>query len=63
MSHDDFSPSSSLSASSAAPAGSYVVVARRYRPKTFEDLVGQGQMIQALVNAINTNRVGHAYLF
>ncbi|MHB0959886.1 MAG: DNA polymerase III subunit gamma/tau [Pirellulaceae bacterium] len=38
-------------------------MARRYRPKTFEDLVGQGQMIQALVNAINTNRVGHAYLF
>jgi DNA polymerase-3 subunit gamma/tau len=41
----------------------YVVVARRYRPQSFEDLVGQGQVSQALGNAINTNRVGHAYLF
>ena len=48
---------------SAAAPSSYVVVARRYRPKTFEDLVGQQQMTQALINAINTNRVGHAYLF
>jgi DNA polymerase-3 subunit gamma/tau len=43
--------------------GEYVVVARRYRPKSFEELVGQGQVSQALSNAINTNRVGHAYLF
>lgn len=42
---------------------SYVVVARRYRPRTFADLVGQEQISQALINAINTNRVGHAYLF
>ncbi len=64
MSHDDSSarPSQSPGASVAA-SGSYVVVARRYRPKTFEDLVGQQQMTQALINAINTNRVGHAYLF
>jgi DNA polymerase-3 subunit gamma/tau len=41
----------------------YVVVARRYRPQSFQDLVGQGQVSQALGNAINTNRVGHAYLF
>lgn len=41
----------------------YVVVARRYRPQSFDDLVGQGQVSQALGNAINTNRVGHAYLF
>lgn len=43
--------------------GEYVVVARRYRPKTFGDLVGQQQVSQALSNAITTNRVGHAYLF
>jgi DNA polymerase-3 subunit gamma/tau len=41
----------------------YVVVARRYRPQSFADLVGQGQVSQALSNAINTHRVGHAYLF
>src|SRR5690242_13132814 len=43
--------------------GDYVVVARRYRPQTFADLVGQQHVAQALANAINTNRVGHAYLF
>ncbi|MCP4192998.1 MAG: DNA polymerase III subunit gamma/tau [Planctomycetaceae bacterium] len=43
--------------------GEYVVVARRYRPQSFEDLVGQGTVSQALCNAITTDRVGHAYLF
>jgi DNA polymerase III subunit gamma/tau len=41
----------------------YVVVARRYRPQDFSQLIGQGQVAQALANAITTNRVGHAYLF
>jgi DNA polymerase III subunit gamma/tau len=41
----------------------YVVVARRYRPQIFEELVGQEHVAQALSNAISTNRVGHAYLF
>lgn len=50
-------------APTAEASGEYVVVARRYRPQTFEDLVGQGQVSQALRNAINTHRVGHAYLF
>ncbi len=44
-------------------SGQYVVVARRYRPQGFGDLVGQGMVSQALSNAINTDRVGHAYLF
>ena len=43
--------------------GEYVVVARRYRPQNFTELVGQNQVSQALANAIATNRVGHAYLF
>jgi DNA polymerase-3 subunit gamma/tau len=43
--------------------GDYVVVARRYRPQVFGDLVGQGLVSQALKNAILTDRVGHAYLF
>src|SRR5258707_3952604 len=46
-----------------APAGEYVVVARRSRPQNFTELVGQNQVSQALANAITTNRVGHAYLF
>lgn len=44
-------------------SGKYTVVARRYRPKTFAELVGQSTVSQALLNAIHTNRVGHAYLF
>ncbi len=43
--------------------GNYVVVARRYRPRGFNELVGQEHVCRALVNAIETNRVGHAYLF
>jgi DNA polymerase-3 subunit gamma/tau len=43
--------------------GKYTVVARRYRPKTFAELVGQSTVAQALLSAINSNRVGHAYLF
>ncbi|MFN3531250.1 MAG: DNA polymerase III subunit gamma/tau [Candidatus Brocadia sp.] len=41
---------------------SYVVLARRYRPQTFEDLVGQGPIVTTLRNAIRSNRVAHAYL-
>jgi DNA polymerase-3 subunit gamma/tau len=41
----------------------YTVVARRYRPKDFSELVGQQTIVQALTTAIQTNRVGHAYLF
>ena len=46
-----------------AHAHSYVVVARRYRPQAFEELIGQEHVAQALSNAIQTDRVGHAYLF
>lgn len=41
----------------------YTVVARRYRPKSFQELVGQEHISQALGKAIATGRVGHAYLF
>ena len=46
-----------------ARGAEYVVVARRYRPQTFEELLGQEHVARALSNAISTNRVGHAYLF
>ena len=41
----------------------YQVVARRYRPQAFEELVGQEPIAKALSNAIQGNRIGHAYLF
>jgi DNA polymerase-3 subunit gamma/tau len=46
-----------------AVGGHYVVVARRYRPRGFDELVGQQHVGRALRNAIETSRVGHAYLF
>ena len=46
-----------------AKSGEYVVVARRYRPQSFADLVGQGVVARGLCNALTTDRVGHAYLF
>jgi DNA polymerase-3 subunit gamma/tau len=49
--------------SNAAGHGEYVVVARRYRPQSFGQLIGQDLVSQALKNAILTDRVGHAYLF
>jgi DNA polymerase-3 subunit gamma/tau len=41
----------------------YTVLARRYRPQQFSDLVGQEPVAQALTNALASNRVAHAYLF
>jgi DNA polymerase-3 subunit gamma/tau len=45
------------------PQEGYTVLARRYRPQTFTDLVGQEPVAQALANALKGNRVAHAYLF
>jgi DNA polymerase-3 subunit gamma/tau len=45
------------------PGREYTVVARRYRPQQFADLVGQEPVAQALTNAIKSGRVAHAYLF
>jgi DNA polymerase-3 subunit gamma/tau len=47
----------------AAPASRYTVIARRYRPQSFEELVGQEHVARALQQAITSDRVGHAYLF
>src|SRR5580700_9212034 len=41
----------------------YTVVARRYRPQQFADLVGQETVALALKNALTSDRVAHAYLF
>ncbi len=42
---------------------SYVVLARKYRPKNFAEMVGQEHVVQALGNALRTQRLHHAYLF
>src|SRR5919201_4217608 len=47
----------------AATAAEYTVLARRYRPQQFNALVGQEPVARALVNALESNRVAHAYLF
>lgn len=41
----------------------YLAMARAWRPSQFEDLVGQGHVVQTLRNALKFNRVSHAYLF
>jgi DNA polymerase-3 subunit gamma/tau len=42
---------------------SYLVLTRKYRPKTFTEMVGQEHVVQALTNALTTQRLHHAYLF
>jgi DNA polymerase-3 subunit gamma/tau len=42
---------------------SYQVIARKYRPQRFSDVVGQDHVTQTLANAIQQNRIAHAYLF
>ena len=46
-----------------APAGeSYQVLARKYRPRLFSDLIGQEAMVRTLKNAFEINRVAHAFM-
>jgi DNA polymerase III subunit gamma/tau len=42
---------------------SYLVIARKWRPQSFEDLAGQAPITRTLQNAIRANRIAHAYLF
>ena len=42
---------------------SYLVLARKYRPRNFAEMVGQAHVVQALSNALTTQRLHHAYLF
>jgi DNA polymerase-3 subunit gamma/tau len=47
---------------SAAPAAAYQVLARKYRPRTFEDLIGQEAMVRTLSNAFAADRIAHAFM-
>ncbi|MBB5212345.1 DNA polymerase III subunit gamma/tau [Microbulbifer hydrolyticus] len=42
---------------------SYQVLARKWRPRLFREMVGQEHVLQALINALDNNRLHHAYLF
>ncbi|GAB4403901.1 MAG: DNA polymerase III subunit gamma/tau [Rhodoferax sp.] len=42
---------------------SYLVLARKYRPRSFAEMVGQDHVVQALTNALTSGRLHHAYLF
>lgn len=42
---------------------SYLVLARKYRPRTFADVVGQDHVVKTLANALDSQRLHHAYLF
>jgi DNA polymerase-3 subunit gamma/tau len=46
----------------AAPAAAYQVLARKYRPRTFEDLIGQEAMVRTLTNAFAADRIAHAFM-
>ncbi|KAF0229423.1 MAG: DNA polymerase III subunit [Beijerinckiaceae bacterium] len=46
-----------------APPGAYRVLARKYRPQSFADLVGQEAMVRTLSNAFSSNRIHQAYIF
>ncbi len=45
-----------------ADGKAYQVLARKYRPQTFEDLIGQEAMVRTLRNAFSTGRIAHAFM-
>jgi DNA polymerase-3 subunit gamma/tau len=48
---------------SGGESSSYIVLARKWRPAQFSDIVGQGHVVRTLVNAIRSQRIHQAYLF
>ncbi len=56
-------PSAELSRNMEASSTTYTVLARRFRPRDFSEVIGQEHVVQLLRNAIRAGRVAHAYLF
>lgn len=52
----------STTAAATTQGGAYLVLARKYRPQRFEDMVGQEAMVRTLANAFATDRIAHAYM-
>ena len=59
---NDFLSQSLINQDSSIKKNAYQVLARKYRPQTFDDLLGQDIMVQTLKNAFKTNRIAHAYM-
>jgi DNA polymerase-3 subunit gamma/tau len=57
------SPNPKSQAAGLKPQAGYTVLARRYRSRDFDELIGQEPIARTLLNAIKTDRVAHAYLF
>ena len=55
-------PAPAVAATPAASGGAYRVLARKYRPQKFSELIGQDAMVQTLANAIRRDRLAHAFL-
>jgi DNA polymerase-3 subunit gamma/tau len=49
-------------AEASSKEGAYTVLARKYRPRTFEDLIGQEAMVRTLTNAFAAGRIAHAFM-
>jgi DNA polymerase-3 subunit gamma/tau len=50
------------SCAATTEGGAYLVLARKYRPRRFEDMIGQEAMVRTLTNAFATDRIAHAYM-
>src|SRR5262245_64286078 len=63
MSKNTSTPSDDTAAGAATAGGKpYVVLARKYRPSTFADLIGQEPMVRTLKNAFQSGRIAQAYM-
>jgi DNA polymerase-3 subunit gamma/tau len=51
-----------VAAQASAPQAPYTVIARKYRPQNFDDLIGQEAMVRTLKNAFSTGRIAHAFM-
>ena len=61
-SQNDFLSSSSEDTNTLNTEKGYKVLARKYRPQNFDDLMGQEVMVQTLKNAFKIDRIAHAYM-
>ncbi len=59
---DGLIPTSSEDGGAGKPGSAYRVLARKYRPRSFDDLVGQEPMVQTLRNAFDTGRIAQAWM-
>ncbi len=61
-SDDEKAPTATPAATGAAATSAYVVLARKYRPQTFDDLIGQSAMVTTLRNAFAADRIAQGYM-